>query len=347
MLYSLDSDHLKSCGKSVYTNVRPIKLYHVFSGRNAWHSTWIHRYTEGCMHFDLRSARQFAEKKRKQGSKFYIRELPALYFKSEYVSMVITEINTLDTFEDHLFEEININTTLEAVFYHFTPITKNSVIRLIAFHGKDMEVEELYDSKPLHRWISESVGRGYLLQWSRLENKNKKTHVLRLSKTFLAIPFLVQGDELATMGKAAQALRKYRRALKCSPRQSGIHLKIGSEHHERHQYKRAITEFELAKKHSPKSIIPLLRLAEVYKEKGDLKEAINLFRRALKLNTNVSDRHRIALDLAYAIYDRAIELKELRDTAAAKREIHKAMRVNPDSKYLRSQLDELIEELRD
>ena len=54
------------------------KIYYVFQGRNAWHSTWITQYNNGCMHINLDNAKKYAESLRACGSVFYIREIPAL-----------------------------------------------------------------------------------------------------------------------------------------------------------------------------------------------------------------------------------------------------------------------------
>lgn len=58
-------------------------LYYLIEGRNAWHSTWTNWYRDGCMHTTLDAAKMSAERQRKPGSKFYIREIPALVLKSE------------------------------------------------------------------------------------------------------------------------------------------------------------------------------------------------------------------------------------------------------------------------
>ena len=70
------------------------KLYFVTSGRNAWWATWIKRYEEGCMQAKLRSAQQQAERRRTNGSVFYIRELPALFIEKEHALLIVTQINT-------------------------------------------------------------------------------------------------------------------------------------------------------------------------------------------------------------------------------------------------------------
>lgn len=76
--------------------LQPVLLYYVFTGRNAWHSTWVQRYTPGCMHTSLQSARQYAEARRVQGTVFNIKELPALLFRSPHGCLVVTQINSHD-----------------------------------------------------------------------------------------------------------------------------------------------------------------------------------------------------------------------------------------------------------
>lgn len=69
-------------------------LYYLIEGRNAWHSTWTNWYRDGCMHTTLDAAKMSAERQRKPGSKFYIREIPALVLKSESSILLSTQINT-------------------------------------------------------------------------------------------------------------------------------------------------------------------------------------------------------------------------------------------------------------
>jgi hypothetical protein len=77
------------------------KLYYVHDGRNAWHSTWVQRYSEGCMHSTLESAQRYSENKRVQGSVFYILELPAVVFQGESLALAITQINTKEVLADY------------------------------------------------------------------------------------------------------------------------------------------------------------------------------------------------------------------------------------------------------
>lgn len=74
--------------------LKEITAFYVHTGRNAWHSTWIARYSPGCMHTTLKSAKSYAETKRIQGTTFNISELPALIISSNIGSVVVTQINS-------------------------------------------------------------------------------------------------------------------------------------------------------------------------------------------------------------------------------------------------------------
>jgi hypothetical protein len=69
------------------------KLFYVYTGRNAWHSKWVQKYREGCMHTTRHSAERYAEKNRVQGSVFYIEERPALVFRGRQATLLVTQIN--------------------------------------------------------------------------------------------------------------------------------------------------------------------------------------------------------------------------------------------------------------
>ncbi|MFI8483004.1 hypothetical protein ACIGCM_20805 [Pseudomonas sp. NPDC078700] len=77
-------------------------LYYVFSGRNAWHSTWITRYSEGCMHPTLELAKNYAEKRRTQGTVFHIHELPAILFRTRNGCLIATQINSKNPLLNYL-----------------------------------------------------------------------------------------------------------------------------------------------------------------------------------------------------------------------------------------------------
>src|SRR4051812_25147339 len=89
--------------------VRVVKVFYVSTGRNAWWSTWVTRYSPGCMHGALESAKAFCEERRRQGTIFYIDELPSLAFVASECALVVSEINTegfFDRFDAERFASI-------------------------------------------------------------------------------------------------------------------------------------------------------------------------------------------------------------------------------------------------
>lgn len=87
--------------ESKVEHIEAITVYYVYTGRNAWHSTWITQYTEGCMHSTLQSAKAYAETKRIQGTVLNISDLPALHIYSPAGSIIVTQINTKQPFKDY------------------------------------------------------------------------------------------------------------------------------------------------------------------------------------------------------------------------------------------------------
>jgi hypothetical protein len=85
--------------------VSVVMLYFVSTGRNAWWSTWTSRYSPGCMHTTLDSAKAHCEKLRKSGTVFYIDELPSLALLSSSNALLVSEINTRKPFRDLQYPE--------------------------------------------------------------------------------------------------------------------------------------------------------------------------------------------------------------------------------------------------
>lgn len=79
--------------KSPILAVFPTKIFYLYRGRNAWHSTWVQHYFPECMHSTLPSAEMRAESMRGPGSTFIINELPAVALQSPVGTLVVAEIN--------------------------------------------------------------------------------------------------------------------------------------------------------------------------------------------------------------------------------------------------------------
>lgn len=189
-------------------DVKATTIYYCLYGRNAWHSTWVNRYYNNCMHPTLDSAKEFAESLRVQGSVFYIQELPALCIDAGSYSLVATQINTSEPLREYstyaLLESPSRSEKIEgyrdnyftlgapmngvALSFDFdsrfwkTQQPKNDSIVLL--YSKYKCTASDFKKIKLKRWKSESVGKYYLLSWSKTENNIRKTSVLRIYDQF-------------------------------------------------------------------------------------------------------------------------------------------------------------------
>lgn len=184
------------------------KLYYVHDGRNAWHSTWVQRYLDGCMHSSLSSAIRYAESLRVRGSVYYINEIPALLLESESLVLVVTQINCTDVLaayssnavrneaasDKQKIENLRHNyltrgSPIEGAFLSFepdshfwknTPPPRDSLIRVLC-EGSLRDFESL-GKGVLSGYKSKSCGSQYLLEWSHCEHKIQSDALHRIMK---------------------------------------------------------------------------------------------------------------------------------------------------------------------
>lgn len=76
------------------TGIFGSKVWYVHDGRNAWHRTWVERYTDGCLHLGLREAQLYCEGLRTRGSVFCIQERPSIRIETATGVLVVTEVST-------------------------------------------------------------------------------------------------------------------------------------------------------------------------------------------------------------------------------------------------------------
>lgn len=192
------------------TGVSKGVIYYVFSGRNAWHSTWITRYSAGCMHTTLESAKKYAEKRRVRGTVFYIKQLPCLIIRSNNKCVLITEINNdnplcqyspnattshvaygLQKIENALDNYMKIGTPLNGLvlsfrpdsrFWNARPSTEDSVI-ILSSENSVLPVEKS-NTDHLLAYKSYSHGGNYYLGWSKSDSVIKRCAILKLYKIF-------------------------------------------------------------------------------------------------------------------------------------------------------------------
>lgn len=180
------------------------KLYFAHDGRNAWWTTQVQRYLDGCMHSSLESAKNYAEGLRVQGSVFYINELPALLLESDSIVLAVTQINCSDVLAGYSSNAVANNapsgrqkmanaqnnyltrgSPLEGAllsfdhdgrFWNKTPPPRDSVIRVLC-DGSIRDFEPLGEAA-LGAYKSVSWGSQYRLGWS-LREHNVRSDALR------------------------------------------------------------------------------------------------------------------------------------------------------------------------
>jgi hypothetical protein len=180
------------------------KLYYVHDGRNAWYTTWVQRYLDGCMHTTFDSAKDYAESLRVQGSVFYIYEKPALVIEADDVVLVITQINCTDVLAGYsvtaVGDEVGFGrkkianaannylrrgSSLEGAFLSFDADSRfwrkrpphNSVIRVLGRTSL-----KAFESVPdrCRGYQSFSSGGFYRLGWTERDNDARSTSLQKL-----------------------------------------------------------------------------------------------------------------------------------------------------------------------
>lgn len=173
-------------------SVGVVKVYYVWTGRNAWWSTWSTRYSPGCFHRDLASAKAFCEKRRVQGTVFYIDELPSVALLAPERVLTVSEINTasfLSKFDVRRLASITtafpVSTmTLRQFWYLFRvnsalwpadhPRQNSSFVSF--FRGVET-FETVTPKDQLSSYSSSSVGPDYYLRWNLRPFEKDSSHV--------------------------------------------------------------------------------------------------------------------------------------------------------------------------
>jgi len=194
----LDSNPLKGISRGL--------VYYVHSGRNAWHSTWVTQYANGCMHTTFESAKEYAEKRRARGTVFYIKQLPCLIFRSQNTCVLVTEINSrsplsgyspdakdddvgygFNKIEGALDNYLKIGAPINGVamsflpnsrFWNVRPGPRDSVV-ILSCKNPALSVEKV-SSDSLLAYKSYSNGGNYYLGWSSIGSEIKRLAVLKL-----------------------------------------------------------------------------------------------------------------------------------------------------------------------
>jgi hypothetical protein len=180
-------------------------VFYAHDGRNAWHSTWVQRYFEGCIHTSLESAKEYCEQRRKSGSVFYLVQLPSLCFAIDSGIYVLVQINTKNPFEHYralcrfqsdtdpqndarmLFSQGSRASDAiqsfapESAHWIKPPNHDSLILNWRSNSGTpagDYSALEPLTAEPLYKYKSSSRGPSYYLEWSKSINSIRKQGAL-------------------------------------------------------------------------------------------------------------------------------------------------------------------------
>lgn len=200
--------------------ISKVKIYYVWTGRNAWWGTRSNQYSKGCMHATFESAKLFCEKRRSQGTVFNIDELPSLAFHALESALIVSEINT-----DRLFGRFDLNklsslidilpvstltlNQLVCIFNSTSPLWPMNYPKkdscLISFAAGNDNLSEIVTSQELISYRSSSAGGGVALRWTPRPLKKDLTLIQQLSSLMGA---KVNQKKVYSAGSTVRVLRK-------------------------------------------------------------------------------------------------------------------------------------------
>lgn len=225
------SDHELGFFNNKIESFRAVRVYYVFYGRNAWHSTWIKRYTRNCFQPSCDSMQDVAERLRKRGSVLYAEEIPGIIVTSSSSNVVLTQINTDEPFSNlcgthqasetkTFFESsfsykfrrkysnreflVDEHTMLsdflrclrhDSTFWLNMPPKDNSLI------AETVDTPEIYSSissSPFCAWKGRSQGNYLSLDWVEQENMVNPAHAQNLAKYLRLAKSVSSGSKKAT-----------------------------------------------------------------------------------------------------------------------------------------------------
>jgi hypothetical protein len=141
-------------------------VFFLSTERNAYNYTWNCRYVWGEAHWGaLVDAKRCAERQRVQGTRFYIKELPAIAFPymNGRRALIITELSSSSPLS--VFKKADLpSNRISSIAKTFKPDIGGSVICLSG------NARPVSPKQPLIEIQSRSMGGGYLLSWIPIES---------------------------------------------------------------------------------------------------------------------------------------------------------------------------------
>jgi hypothetical protein len=205
------SPYKPSTEKDILIGIATKRVTLLVEGRNAWHSTWIRRYRgDAAMFTNQSSARDAAERRRKQGSVFYVFDTPALLLFGVRTTCIATDIHPENPF--HGFKGFRQPTPAQVKMGNHVAtfgwrgivpgISMSTAFRTVGAHeslwerrnpdeysfirgtvGDGREVTDL-DEGDLHSISSFAQGSEYRLGWRKREQHYSTTGTYKVADTW-------------------------------------------------------------------------------------------------------------------------------------------------------------------
>lgn len=167
------------------TAVVPIRLFHIWTGRNAWNNNWHETYNpDSSFALSFSPVANAAEQARTQGTTWSISELPALSFCGLKHSLIVTEINTQTPFSNYA-DPTRAPASLFTAYAWHLPLVPHSTVALFALRFNP-QADEF--STPLRFWRSRPQGTAMPLAWdARWQYPIRFERALSLAKRYDAL----------------------------------------------------------------------------------------------------------------------------------------------------------------
>ena len=169
--------------EAAFLEVVPFTVYLLSTGRNAWWTTWVERYTGStALYASIEEAKAAAETQRVQGTVFLIEQVPSLAFISNQGMIIASEFGVSQPFSQLDLDKLAniliigssmgvlaIATSVTSKFYwRGEKRTGNTYVQ--AFAPTETVLENLPEEQKFQSWKSHAQGTGYFLSWSEEAN---------------------------------------------------------------------------------------------------------------------------------------------------------------------------------
>jgi hypothetical protein len=183
--------------RSPFLGLKPVLMYVLIRGRNAWHSQWVRHYRgPAALVTDLEDAKSAAEEQRVQGSVFYILEVPGLSLLSEAGPVALVEFHSANCFGKWKVNEkqdiLRLGTPIAHVLNSLGPNgawrkpipEDSSFISGIARWGT---IHSLPPRVRLRSFESQAQGSSRYLHWIPRSNHYSRRGVNAIARAFAAL----------------------------------------------------------------------------------------------------------------------------------------------------------------